>query len=204
MYPSRRYWIWSFGVWLVLTVGLFVYIAWGPFFLGPVYWTAVDRWFTGLTPLFVFVAFVVGLALNARRGAARTGSEWRWFFGWVLFGLATAAAAVEFGPVMLLPAVALGAWLVHRRGMRRSAYGVVGGLGSLLILSMVWENARTPHACQAVPHEPNTISCPNHAGFVLPFALGVLLLICGVIAEWRRRRREPSDPSKVSPAITGA
>jgi hypothetical protein len=63
----------------------------------------------------------------------------------------------------------------------------MGGLGSLLMLSMFWENARTPHGCQAVPHEPNTFSCANHAGYVLPFALGMLLLICGVVAQIRRR-----------------
>ena len=68
----------------------------------------------------------------------------------------------------------------------------MGGLGSLLILSMVWENARTTHECQWVPHE-GAFSCPNHAGFVAPFALGVLLLVCGVIAE--RRRREPRHAS---------
>jgi hypothetical protein len=187
MWPDRRYWIWSFGVWLVLTIGPFAYIAWGPFFRGPVYWTALPAWFTFCTPLLVITAFVVGLAVKAGRGAARTGSEWRWFFVWVLFGLATAAAVVELGSVVLLPALALAAWLVHRRGIRHSVYGLTGSLGSLLILSMVWENARTPHECQAVPNEPNTFSCPNHAGFVLPFALGVLLLICGVVAQIRRR-----------------
>jgi hypothetical protein len=193
VYPGRRYWIWSFVVWLVLTLGLFAYIAWGPFFRGPVYWTAVSPWLGFFTPLFFFVAFVIGLAVNARRGADRSGSEWRGFVAWVMLGLTTAAAAVEFGPVMLLPAVAVAAWLVHRRGMRRSAYGVMGGLGSLLILSMVWWDARTPHECQAVPHEPNAFSCPNHTHFVAPTVLGVVLLVTGVVAQRRRREQRPAS-----------
>ena len=146
MYPSRRYWIWSLGVWLVLTAGLVVYVAWGPFFRGPVYWTAFLPWFAFCTPLLALVAFVVGLAANACRDAARPGSEWRWFFAWAVLGLATAAAAVELGPLVLLPAVALAAWLVRRRGVRGSAYGVMAGLGSLLIVSMAWESARTSSA----------------------------------------------------------
>jgi hypothetical protein len=187
MWPGRRYWIWNFGIWLVLTVGLFAYIAWGPLYRGPLYYTAFRAWFAFWTPLFALVSFAVGIALKARRGEARTGAEWPWLLMWVLFGLATAVAAVVLGPVMLLAAAAAAGLLVRRRGMRRSVYGVMSGVGSLLILSMVWENTRTPHECQAVPHEPNTFSCPNHAGFVLPFALGVLLLLCGVVAQHRRR-----------------
>jgi len=186
MWPGRRYWIWSFGVWLVLTVGLFAYIGWGPFFMGPLYWTALRAWFMACTPLFVIVALVVGLAVKAGRGAVRTGSGWRWFFVWILFGLATAVAAVELGPAVLLPALVLAAWLVHRHGMRRSVYGLTAGLGSLLTLSMVFENARTTHACQAV-NGPNTDWCSSHAWFVPSFAFGVLLLICGVVAQLRGR-----------------
>ena len=184
MWPGRRYWISSFGVWLALTVGLVVYIEWGPFFgRGAIYETGLAPWFVVWTPWFAFVSFVVGLAVKARRGAARTGAEWPWFALWVLLGLATAAAAVELGPLPLLPAAVVAGLLVRRRGMKPSLYGLMSGLGSLLTVSMVWENARTPHECQAVPHEPNTVSCPNHAGFVLPFALGVLLLVCGLVAQ---------------------
>lgn len=189
MYPGRRYWVYSFGLWLVLTAALVADIAWGPFVRGPLYWTALRGWFMFFTPLFIVVAFAIGLAVNASRGLSRGGSEWRRFLASVVLGLATAAAVVELGAVMLLPALALAAWLVHRRGVRRSVYGVLGGLGSLLILSMVWENARMPDVCQAVPQQPNTFSCPNGAGFVAPFALGLLLLLCGVVAEYRRRAR---------------
>jgi len=187
MWPGRRYWIWSLGVWLVLTFALVAYIEWGPLFgRGPIYETAYYAWFVFWAPLFVIVALVVGLAVNAGRGAVRTGSGWRWFFVWILFGLATAVAAVEFGPAMLLPALALAAWLVHRHGMRRSVYGLTAGLGSLLMLSMVLENARTTHACQAV-NGPNTDWCSSHAWFVPSFGFGVLLLICGVVAQLRGR-----------------
>jgi hypothetical protein len=203
MWPGRHYWVWGFGVWLVVTAGLCAYIGWGPLYRGPLHYTAFRAWFGFWTPLFALVALVMGLALKARRGSVRSGRAWRWFSVWVLLGLATAVAAVILGPVVLIPAAAVAGFLVYRRGMRRSAYGVMSSVGSLLILSMVWENARTPHECQAVPHEPNTVSCPNHAGFVLPFALGVLLFICGVIAEKRRRHQKPGDTSAVSSEIAG-
>jgi hypothetical protein len=187
MWPGRRYWIWSLAVWLVLTAALLADIAWGPFFRGPLYWTALNAWFAFWTPLLAFVALVMGLAGKALRGATRLEPDWRWFAVWVLWGLATAAVSVWFGPAELGSAIPTAALLAYLRGFRRSAFGLMAGLGSLLLLFSVGENARMPHGCQAVANEPNTFSCPNHAGLVLPFALGLLLLLCGAVAQLRRR-----------------
>lgn len=73
MWPGRRYWIWAFGVWLVLTAGLLAYIAWGPFFTGPLYYTGLYAWFVFWTPLFAIVGLAMGLALKALRRS--TGAE---------------------------------------------------------------------------------------------------------------------------------
>ena len=73
MWPGRRYWVGSFGVWLVLTGGLIAYIAWGPFLRGPLYWTGLYAWFVFWAPLFALASLAVGLALKARRWS--TGAE---------------------------------------------------------------------------------------------------------------------------------
>jgi hypothetical protein len=108
---------------------------------------------------------------------------------WVLLGLVTAVATLALGPFLLLPAAAVAGLLAYRRGVRRSFYGLMAGLGALLILSMPWQSTHASLVCK--PIAPNTVECPNHVGYVWAAAFGLLLLISGVVAQvWRPNKRQ--------------
>jgi hypothetical protein len=62
---------------------------------------------------------------------------WSWFGVWVLLGAAAALGFVSFGPLLLVPVLALGVFLWTRPRVRRAAFGLLTGAG-LLLLYVAW------------------------------------------------------------------
>jgi hypothetical protein len=60
-------------------------------------------------------------------------SGWGWFFVWALLGSAAALGAVSLGPLLLLPVALVGVFLWTRPVVRRSAFGLLIGAGTLLL-----------------------------------------------------------------------
>src|SRR5207247_7306362 len=87
------------------------------------------------------VAVLALLGLVARRaeqwspGGSR--SAWGWFVVWALIGAVGALGVFSLGVFLLLPVVALGIFLASRPRIRRSAFGVLTGVGAVL-LSVAW------------------------------------------------------------------
>lgn len=73
----------------------------------------------------------------------RRSSGWGWFFVWALLGSAAALGTVSLGPLVLFPVAALGVFLWSRPSVRRSAFGLLTGAGTLL-LYVAWCSAMAP------------------------------------------------------------
>jgi hypothetical protein len=182
MWPGRGYWVWSLGLVAVLALGVvLVLLIGGPSGGG------LGNDLLGLCFGIVFWLLLSGalwLVLRVGRVEARNAAEWLWVALWIVLGLTIAVATLALGAISLLPATAVVAWLAYRRGFRRSVYGLMSGLGALLILFDAWQDTHTTDVCTRVG--PNTVECSNRIGFVYGAALGLLLLISGVVAQSRR------------------
>jgi hypothetical protein len=118
-------------------------------------------------------------------------SDWLWFSVWVLLGLAAAAAAISLGALPLLMAAAVAGFLAHRRGIRRSAAGLLGGAGALLLLTAVWTHWHEPTNALNCGEGDMTAPCvlPNHLFEAEMLAVGAALLVSGITLQARRRPR---------------
>jgi len=56
-----------------------------------------------------------------------------WFWVWALVGVGAALGAVSLGPLLLVPTAAVAALLLSKPTIRRSAYGLVSGVGAILL-----------------------------------------------------------------------
>ena len=79
--------------------------------------------------------------MNLVAQIARLSGGWGWFFVWALLGAAAALGAVSLGPLLLLPVALVGVFFWTRPRVRRSAFGLLTGAGTLL-LYVAWVQAR--------------------------------------------------------------
>lgn len=177
MWPGGRYWLWNvlvwafFAVWHVLGYGVSLWSL-----EGLAFWSS--GWF--------ILSAALWLVLFVGEQEPRTVSAWLWFSLWVVLGLAAAVAALVLGPLLFLPAAAVAGVLAYLHGIRRSAYGLLSGIGALLLLYVTWL------AEHYAPHLPPGY-VPNHAHFIPPFLLGVVLFLSGLVAQgWSRIQRPVS------------
>lgn len=120
-----------------------------------------------------------------------TRSDWAWFSVWLLLGLTAAAAAISAGPLVLLFAAAVASFLAYRRGLRRSAGGLLSSAGLLFALLTVWGHQHPAANAPNCGQGSETPSCvaPNHLVEGEWLAIGVALLICGIVIQARRMSR---------------
>jgi hypothetical protein len=92
---------------------------------------------------------------------------------------------VWFGPLALVPAAAFAALLLARPAGRRSAFGAVSGAG-LLLLYVAYVNRAGPGTTCWRTATAN--ACDEHLNPMPWLAIGVLLVITGLVAHARATR----------------
>ena len=114
--------------------------------------------------------------------AQRSGG-WSWFFVWALLGAAAALGTVSLGPLLVVPTALVGVFLWRRPGVRRSAFGLLSGAGTLL-LYVAWVQRDGPGT--TCWHTATASGCDQHLN-PLPWLIGgVALVVAGVVAHMRQ------------------
>jgi hypothetical protein len=110
-------------------------------------------------------------------------SDWLWFSVWVLLGVAATLGAIALGPFVFVPTAAVAVFLAYRRGIQRSAFGLVSGAG-LLLLYVAWVQRHGPGT--TCWHAATGGGCDQHLNPVRWLVVGAALLLTGVVAQARR------------------
>lgn len=108
-----------------------------------------------------------------------------WFWLWALVGSAAAVGAVSLGPVLLVPAVCVLAFAMSRPRIRRSGFGLVTGLGAVMLYVAWVQRAGPGETCSRTA---TGISCDQHLNPLPWLAIGIVLLIGGIVAHVRVAR----------------
>jgi hypothetical protein len=122
---------------------------------------------------------MVGSRTSRRAHLAGCG----WFWAWAVLGAAVALAALSFGPILAAPTLVI-VWLMDSRpSIRRSAFGLVSGVGALLLYIAWVQRAGPGTTCW----QTETASgCDQHLN-PLPWLLaGIVLFVGGIAAHTRR------------------
>ncbi len=113
----------------------------------------------------------------------RRSSDWAWFLVWALLGSAAALGTVSLGPLLLLPVAALGVFLWSRPSVRRSAFGLLTGAGTLL-LYVAWVQRDGPGT--TCWHTATGTGCDQHLNPLPWLLIGIALLVAGFVGHARR------------------
>jgi hypothetical protein len=114
---------------------------------------------------------------------AQRSAGWGWFCVWAFLGSAAALGAVSLGPLLLLPVLVLGVFLSRRPAIRRSAFGLLTGAGTLLLFVAGVQRDGPGTTCW---HTATASGCDQHLNPLPWLALGVVLVIAGFVAHARR------------------
>jgi len=121
--------------------------------------------------------------MNLVPRVARRSGGWGWFFVWALLGSTAALGSVSLGPLLLLPVVLVGVFLWTRRGVRRSAFGLLAGAGTLL-LYVAWLQRDGPGT--TCWHTATASGCDQHLNPLPWLVAGAALVVAGLVAHERR------------------
>ncbi len=106
-----------------------------------------------------------------------------WFWVWALVGCAAALAVVSLGPLLLLPAVLLGAWMASRPAIRGSSAGLLTGAG-MLFLFVAYVNRQGPGT---LCWQHGTASgCDTYLNPLPWLVIGVAMVLAGIVVQARR------------------
>lgn len=72
---------------------------------------------------------MVASSTASRRYVSSSG----WFWAWAFVGFAGALSVVSLGPLLFAPVLVVAAFMASRPAARRSARGVITGVGGLLL-----------------------------------------------------------------------
>lgn len=117
------------------------------------------------------------------RSGAQRSDGWGWFVAWALLGSAAALGAVSLGPVLLLPIAAVGFFLWSRPGARGSAFGLLTGVGALL-LYVAWVQRDGPGT--TCWRTATASGCDEHLNLLPWLVAGAALFVAGFLAHVRR------------------
>jgi hypothetical protein len=110
-------------------------------------------------------------------------SSCRWFWAWAAVGCALALSAVSLGVLAFAPAALVGGVMWSRPAARRSAFGVLSGIGLLLVYVAWVQRAGPGTTCW---HSGSSSGCDQHLD-PLPWAVGGLaFFLGGIVAQARR------------------
>jgi uncharacterized membrane protein YhaH (DUF805 family) len=122
---------------------------------------------------------MVGSRTSRRAHLAGCG----WFWAWAVLGAAVALAALSFGPILAAPILVI-VWLMDSRPrIRRSAFGLVSGVGALLLYIAWVQRAGPGTTCW----QTETASgCAQHLNPLPWLIAGIVLFVGGIAAHARR------------------
>lgn len=110
----------------------------------------------------------------------------RWFAVWVVVGCALALGVISFaiGPLVLVPAALVAAFLISRPQARRGAYGALIGVG-VLLLFVAYLNRQGP-GTTCWQHGTSS-GCDQHLNPLPWLFLGLAFVVGGFVAHRLRR-----------------
>src|SRR5207248_9296188 len=97
--------------------------------------------------------------MNVVPQIARRSGGWGWFVVSALLGSAAALSTVSLGPLLLFSVALFGVFLWTRPGVRRSAFGLLTGAGTLL-LYVAWVQRDGPGT--TCWHTASASGCDQH------------------------------------------
>lgn len=106
-----------------------------------------------------------------------------WFWGWAAVGAAGALGLVSLGPIAWGPAAIMGVVMARSRASRQSLFGLLAGGGLLSLFVAYVQRAGPATTCW---HTATASGCDQHLNPVPWLVIGVVLIACAVIAQWRR------------------
>lgn len=121
---------------------------------------------------------------DMRSAATRTRTDWSWFLVWLLLGAAAALGAVSLGPLLLVPVAVVGVLLASRPEARGSAFGLLSGVGVLLVY-VAWVQREGPGT--TCWQTATASGCDQHLDPLPWLVAGTVLFVVGLFAHARRR-----------------
>jgi hypothetical protein len=117
-----------------------------------------------------------------------TARNWGAFSVWALLGEAGSFGFLALGVLAAIP-VALAGWLLIRRAeLRRSAFGVLSGVGAILLVVAYVQRRGPGTVCWQTATRSG---CDEYLNPWPWLVVGVVLLAAGLIAHARRLRPRP-------------
>jgi hypothetical protein len=110
-------------------------------------------------------------------------TECAWFWAWAVLGAAAALGFVSLGPLVVIPAALVGAVMLSRPTIRRSAFGLLTGAGALLLYVAYLQRQGPGTTCW---HTATASGCDQHLNPIPWLVLGILFLVGGVVGQARR------------------
>jgi hypothetical protein len=104
----------------------------------------------------------------------------------VVVGIGFALAAVSLGLLLLVPVALVAALMMSRPAIRRSAFGLVSGVGVLLLFVAYAQRDGPGTTCW---HRGTASGCDQHLNPLPWLVIGALFLIGGIIGHAREAGR---------------
>ena len=120
-------------------------------------------------------------AIAERQRLHLTGCAWFWT--WALVGAAFALGAVSLGPLLLVPGTVVVVLLTRRRPIR-GAFGLVSGVGALLLVVAYLQRQGPGTTCTRTA---TSITCEQHLNPLPWLVVGLVCLAAGIVAHARQR-----------------
>ena len=107
----------------------------------------------------------------------------RWFWTWALLGCAAALGFVSLGVLVLAPVAVIGGVMASKPAIVRSAFGLLTGVGVLLLYIAWVQRAGPGTTCW---HTATASGCDEHLN-PLPWLLaGIAAFLGGIVGHARR------------------
>ncbi len=113
---------------------------------------------------------------------------WGWFCAWGAVGAAAALGIVSLGPLALVPAILAAAIMLRHGAIRRSAFGLLSGVGVILLV-VAWVQRSGPGT--TCWHTATGGGCSQHLNPIPWLIVGLVLLAAGVLVHRARERNKP-------------
>jgi len=117
------------------------------------------------------------------RSRRRHVAGWAWFWSWVVVGVGAASAAVSLGPILALPIAVIAVAMASQPSIRRSALGLLTGVGVVLLYVAYAQRHGPGTTCW---HTATASGCDQHLNPIPWLVIGLVFLIGGVVAYAKR------------------
>jgi len=105
-----------------------------------------------------------------------------WFWVWALLGCVAALGAVSLGLLLLAPVAGAGALMAGRPTIRRSAFGLLSGVGALLLYVAWVQRAGPGTSCWQTA---TASGCDQHLNPLPWLIAGIATFIGGIVGHAR-------------------